>query len=217
MNDDVFLRQIIANPRDDGPRLVYADYLEEQGDADRAELIRIQISIPNLVNESRNFHEASMRLMEANRRSNILLEANPQWASPVASIFRQEEMSLTARHQYGYGGTSWVRWEWVRGFISKIRMPYMYWQRNGVAVLAVAPITDVAIVANANEDFWNHPADALEFLSSRWPGINFHIQRLHEFQPINTAIHSISSVQPLNTVVHSRSSVSLSGSILSEE
>jgi uncharacterized protein (TIGR02996 family) len=39
---DEFLQAIIANRDDDGPRLVYADWLEEQGEGERAELIRVQ-------------------------------------------------------------------------------------------------------------------------------------------------------------------------------
>ena len=38
-----FLEDIVANPDDDTPRLVYADWLDEQGDADSAEFIRVQI------------------------------------------------------------------------------------------------------------------------------------------------------------------------------
>jgi uncharacterized protein (TIGR02996 family) len=40
--DDAFLHDIKANPDDDVPRLVYADWLEEQGDPARAEFIRLQ-------------------------------------------------------------------------------------------------------------------------------------------------------------------------------
>ena len=40
-----FLRTIAEHPADDGPRLVYADWLEEQGDSDRAEFIRLQIDL----------------------------------------------------------------------------------------------------------------------------------------------------------------------------
>ena len=36
-----FLRDILANPEDDAPRLVYADWLDEHGDEARAELIRV--------------------------------------------------------------------------------------------------------------------------------------------------------------------------------
>jgi uncharacterized protein (TIGR02996 family) len=39
---EAFLRAIVAAPDDDLPRLVYADYLEENGQPDHAELIRLQ-------------------------------------------------------------------------------------------------------------------------------------------------------------------------------
>jgi uncharacterized protein (TIGR02996 family) len=46
MSDDTaFLRAIIEHPGDDGPRLVYADWLDEQGQAARAEFIRIQCEL----------------------------------------------------------------------------------------------------------------------------------------------------------------------------
>jgi uncharacterized protein (TIGR02996 family) len=39
---EAFLRAIFDAPDDDTPRLVYADFLQENGDEDRAELIRVQ-------------------------------------------------------------------------------------------------------------------------------------------------------------------------------
>ncbi len=39
---EAFLRAIFDAPDDDTPRLVYADFLQEQGDEDRAEFIRVQ-------------------------------------------------------------------------------------------------------------------------------------------------------------------------------
>ncbi|MCA9067319.1 MAG: TIGR02996 domain-containing protein [Planctomycetaceae bacterium] len=42
MQDDQILQAIIDNPEDDIVRLIYADWLEECGESDRAELIRIQ-------------------------------------------------------------------------------------------------------------------------------------------------------------------------------
>lgn len=38
---------ILANPSDDAPRLIYADYLEEQGQTEQAEFIRKQIELAN--------------------------------------------------------------------------------------------------------------------------------------------------------------------------
>lgn len=43
-----FRRAIIASPEDDLPRLVYADHLDELGEADRAEFIRVQCRIAEL-------------------------------------------------------------------------------------------------------------------------------------------------------------------------
>jgi uncharacterized protein (TIGR02996 family) len=39
---DALLAAIIANPDDDTPRLIYADWLDENGQAERAEFIRVQ-------------------------------------------------------------------------------------------------------------------------------------------------------------------------------
>lgn len=44
--DAAFLAAIAANPQDHLPKLVYADWLEEQGDA-RAELVRVQHALVN--------------------------------------------------------------------------------------------------------------------------------------------------------------------------
>jgi uncharacterized protein (TIGR02996 family) len=46
--DEAFLRTIIENVDDDGPRLIYADWLEEHGKPERAEFIRVQIQLANL-------------------------------------------------------------------------------------------------------------------------------------------------------------------------
>lgn len=65
-----FLAAIVANPDDDTLRLVYADWLEERGDADRAEFIRLQIT------------EAQTQ-MPGSPRSRELLERNrKRWLIP---------------------------------------------------------------------------------------------------------------------------------------
>src|SRR5262245_30109619 len=40
-----FLRAICDQPADDAPRLVYADWLEERGDPERARFIRLQVAL----------------------------------------------------------------------------------------------------------------------------------------------------------------------------
>ena len=45
---EAFLEQITANIDDDGARLVFSDWLEEQGEQERAEFIRVQVRRPGL-------------------------------------------------------------------------------------------------------------------------------------------------------------------------
>src|SRR5882724_1925296 len=53
---DDFLQAILADPDADGPRLVYADWLEEDGDADRAEFIRVQCALAAMPEGERKYH-----------------------------------------------------------------------------------------------------------------------------------------------------------------
>ena len=46
-----FLQAILANPEEDAPRLIFADWLEEQGQSDRAEFIRGQCELAQLTEE----------------------------------------------------------------------------------------------------------------------------------------------------------------------
>src|SRR4051812_31952597 len=45
MSHEGFLREICEHPDDDAPRLIYADWLDENGQPDRAEFIRVQIEL----------------------------------------------------------------------------------------------------------------------------------------------------------------------------
>jgi uncharacterized protein (TIGR02996 family) len=53
MNPEAFLRTIREHPDDDGPRLVYADWLEERGECDRAEFIRVQCELEQAPDDER--------------------------------------------------------------------------------------------------------------------------------------------------------------------
>ena len=44
-----FLDAVLADPEDDAPRLIFADWLDEQGEGDRAELIRVQCKEADLL------------------------------------------------------------------------------------------------------------------------------------------------------------------------
>jgi uncharacterized protein (TIGR02996 family) len=45
---DAFLESILESPNDDTPRLIYADYLDEHFETDRAKFIRVQSLLARL-------------------------------------------------------------------------------------------------------------------------------------------------------------------------
>lgn len=62
-NQDAFLADILANPLDDGLRLIYADWLDERNDP-RGEFIRLQIEWTNLDADSPKCKDVQERMRE---------------------------------------------------------------------------------------------------------------------------------------------------------
>jgi uncharacterized protein (TIGR02996 family) len=77
VTDEPFLRAILDAPDDDGPRLVYADWLDERGDHARAEFIRLQVEMERLGEE----HPAR-GLMEQ-REYTLLAAHHREWVAPL--------------------------------------------------------------------------------------------------------------------------------------
>jgi uncharacterized protein (TIGR02996 family) len=51
-HDDAFLASIIESSDDDAPRLIYADWLDENGQGERAEFIRVQCQLARMGKEN---------------------------------------------------------------------------------------------------------------------------------------------------------------------
>lgn len=79
MNDSDFLAEILASPHDDIPRLVYADWLEEQGNP-RGEFIRLQCELDAGVENE------EQRIDLQIRERDLLDEYGEEWAGTVPSL-----------------------------------------------------------------------------------------------------------------------------------
>src|SRR5256885_1719791 len=73
---------ILANPLDDAPRLVYADWLQERGDEERGEFIRVQIELENLGPDRRTGRKRRPAL-EA-REKGLLAAHRDEWLAPFS-------------------------------------------------------------------------------------------------------------------------------------
>jgi uncharacterized protein (TIGR02996 family) len=77
MNErDALLRAVCANPDEDTPRLVFADWLDEHGEAERAEFIRLQIGL------ARGNADAALR----EREKALLAAHGEKWSEPLLAI-----------------------------------------------------------------------------------------------------------------------------------
>src|ERR1043166_2683731 len=72
MSDQAFLRAIIDDPDNDVLRLVYADWLDEHGNPDRAEFIRDQIHLSTMKPWDDRYLELDIRCRELHR-------LHPEW------------------------------------------------------------------------------------------------------------------------------------------
>jgi uncharacterized protein (TIGR02996 family) len=80
-HDEAFLAAIREQPDDDGPRLVYADWLDDHGQADRAEFIRVQCERARGV--------AGPRAEALLHRAHELLRAHwEEWVGPLREAAR---------------------------------------------------------------------------------------------------------------------------------
>jgi uncharacterized protein (TIGR02996 family) len=94
-NDDL-LRAVVTAPRDDAPRLVYADWLEEQGDRDRAAFIRTQCEL------ARRPADDPRRPDLAAREQDLLDRHGWEWAEELGPKVRE--------------------WVFSRGFVERVEM-----------------------------------------------------------------------------------------------
>jgi uncharacterized protein (TIGR02996 family) len=118
---DAFLRDVAQHPADDGPRLVYADWLDEHGQPGRAEFIRTQVQLESL-------DRADDR----------------RWALLV------REARLRGAYGKGWAGKalrSLVRgWRFRRGFVEEVTLSADAFLRNAEELFRLAPVRRVRLV-----------------------------------------------------------------------
>jgi uncharacterized protein (TIGR02996 family) len=122
---------------DDGLRLAYADLLEEEGESDRAEFVRVQVE---LARDWGEVNEQGIKdgLTDAGRRR------HPRFASLVR---RERQLQAPGRRwwsDYGPGDRVTVR-EWRRGFARSVALACADWLAHGPALVRRQPVEAVRL------------------------------------------------------------------------
>ncbi len=163
-----FMAAILAEPDDDTVRLVAADFLEENGDADRAAFIRIQCALARVEAKSLEADElrkkeraflgsmSMFRLLWAAEACPELVRVQPpaRGDSPLALPRVEGAERLT----------------WRRGFVEQVTCPATEWLKHGVAVRRASPVREVRLHGcfPVPRDHWYANLDALRGLPRVW-------------------------------------------------
>jgi uncharacterized protein (TIGR02996 family) len=124
-----FLDAVLSRPEDDKPRLVYADWLTEAGDA-RGEFIQLQCTLGDGL-YSRGKHQRYVptgpfiTLVKAERR--LLKAHQPKWLAPFRKPIRT--------------------WDWTRGFVSGVVADAAAFVAGGETIFRHTPLTDLSLTA----------------------------------------------------------------------
>jgi uncharacterized protein (TIGR02996 family) len=113
-SDEPLLRAILDRPDDDHLRLVYADWLEENGQTERAEFIRVQIEL------SKEEADSPERRALAFRGRKLLDQHQQDWLGPIGALVRE--------------------WRFCRGFLERIAVSAKTLQASGSVLFTSAPL-----------------------------------------------------------------------------
>jgi uncharacterized protein (TIGR02996 family) len=130
---DELLADVLANPDDDSPRLVYADALSQRDDP-RGEFIIVQCELARCEVEGGHpkWKIAELRA----RETELLARHKKKWVGDFAGT----------RTEYGFGGDRTyvkgtpTKWHFVRGFVDRVEMQVPDFVRNAPALFAREPV-----------------------------------------------------------------------------
>jgi uncharacterized protein (TIGR02996 family) len=162
---DALLAAVIASPDDDLPRLVYADWLDEHGEPERAEFVRAQVELEQMESDpdqdrcytkgtvcrdprcpSLRWHmwQKALRLREGEL---LRLHAAAWVPGELVAVSPAAEVWFAFPGQAGH-----CVGRFGRGFLKSMTLPAAEWVRHADAVLARHPVRRVMFSEWPDED-----------------------------------------------------------------
>jgi uncharacterized protein (TIGR02996 family) len=134
---DALLAGVLAHPDADLPRLVYADFIEEAGDAARAEFIRVQCALA-----AGQYEDAAEKAALELRERYLREKHAPAWLAPLK---KKGEPLFTPR-SHGL---------FRRGFVECVWMPAAWFVAKAEKLFARCPVNELRVTMTTLEEFEN--------------------------------------------------------------
>ena len=138
---EAFLRAVVASPDDDLPRLVAADWLDEQGESLRAEFIRIQMELVRSV-------LSEERADGLRQRERELLQhptGGPLWALESCPNVVRMNFHYPMNSLGGLELAEMHRVQFRRGFPHALICPANDWMHYGVGIVPRQPLEKLTL------------------------------------------------------------------------
>ena len=138
--DNPFLKALLTDPEDDTLRLAMADWLDENGDATRAEFIRTQIEL------ARGVANRARRIELEARQSKLLFAHDAEWVAPLAEVLRCKP-------------GEWGGWVFRRGFVEYFRLKARTVLTHGFRLVQLTPVRELYLEADTGvlAELWSQP------------------------------------------------------------
>ena len=131
--DNPFLKAVIAHPDDDLTRLVYADWLDENGQSERAEFVRVQVAL------AAGVPDLARRRQLEDRQRELLVAHDTIWVAELAAVFDLEP-------------GRWGGWVFRRGFVEYFHLPASTLVQRGAALADLTPVRELYLHPTQTRD-----------------------------------------------------------------
>jgi len=139
---EALLQDIRDNPADDTPRLVYADWLDEQGEGRRAEFIRDGVELAALKDcRHGTFYGNCRRCFLKRSLKAAMGKYAVAWSGGLYSMLVEPGDRFLAGGSLV--GNPRSHWHFDRGFVWKVGCPLAKWLEHGAEIVRRHPVTSV--------------------------------------------------------------------------
>ncbi|MBX9579512.1 MAG: TIGR02996 domain-containing protein [Gemmataceae bacterium] len=174
-----FIEAILANPADDLPRLVYADWLEEHGDnlgRARADLVRIQCELARCPADD-------PRRPDLLRREGALLENHTcDWLSQLPHSLVAGILQSLATSGRSFGPADIGRERFQRGFVTRLHFSVRSYLDSIDELIALEPATSLSLGLYIPDEVGDTVNEDFLLQLARDPRLMF-VSRLGSIQP----------------------------------
>ena len=170
---------VLAAPTGDLPRLVFADFVEERGDAERGQYIRSSVELSRKV-EADVFDEEYVVVLSS--VTSVATASLWRWAAedgiplPTGPLLGRDtsgalDLARDAHADVAFG--------YRRGFVEVVRCPTAFWEMNGPSAVRYAPVGHVELTDRRpyrlprSEWLWRREDDGIGDERNRLPAAVF--------------------------------------------